>query len=282
MSFKKAFIFSLLFHFAIIIFITFGSSPQPELIVNAMVIDQPQPVEEQNHQESKTIEAVSINAEEIEAAVIKLKQEKAQAEQLRKEKITAEKRAEQLAKRRRIAEEKRLAALKRETEKHAKKQREEKQRLAALKKERERLQKRQREVENKRRLEAKRKAKAEKEAERRRVEAIKAAKAAAAKRVRANEAVQKYKVLILQAISKEWILPANINSQLSCEFRIRLAPDGTVILAQLSRSSGDMILDRSAETAINKASPLPVPEDKELFELFRDIQLTVRPEQARG
>ncbi len=140
----------------------------------------------------------------------------------------------------------------------------------------------QQEKERKDRQEEARKAKAAEEAEQRRKEALQAEKIATEKQARINEGVQKYKALIIQAISQQWILPANVNSQLSCEFRIRLAPDGTVVLAQLTRSSGDSVLDRSAETAINKASPLPVPQERELFDLFRDIQLTVRPEQARG
>ena len=61
-----------------------------------------------------------------------------------------------------------------------------------------------------------------------------------------------------------------------------MAPDGTVVLVQLSRTSGDSILDRSAETAIRKASPLPIPQEREFYEMFRDIKLTVRPKQARG
>ena len=50
----------------------------------------------------------------------------------------------------------------------------------------------------------------------------------------------------------------------------------------LIRSSGDPILDRSAQTAIYKASPLPVPADPTTFNLFREISLTVRPENVRG
>lgn len=278
MSFKKALLFSLLFHFVMIAYVTYGPKPHPEPIINAMVIDSPQPTPEQNAHEDRAIEAISINADEIEEAVQKLKQEQAQAEKERLDKIAAAKKAAQLAKRQRIKEEKRLAALKREAAKRAEQQRKEKLRLAALQKEREKLQ----EAERKRRLEEARKVKAAKEAAKRRAEAQRAAQAAAAKQAKINEALQKYKALILQSISQQWILPANVNSQLSCEFRIRLAPDGTVVLTQLSRSSGDAILDRSAETAINKASPLPVPQERELFELFRDIQLTVRPEQARG
>ena len=94
--------------------------------------------------------------------------------------------------------------------------------------------------------------------------------------------VDKYKALIIGAISRQWILPENADSKMSSQFRIRLAPNGIVLEVSLTRSSGDPILDRSAQSAIYKASPLPVPSDPDTFNLFRDISLTVRPENARG
>lgn len=94
--------------------------------------------------------------------------------------------------------------------------------------------------------------------------------------------VDKYKALIIQAISRQWILPENAKNSLSSQFRIRLAPNGMVLEVNLMRSSGDPVLDRSAQSAIYKASPLPVPSDPDAFYLFRDISLTVRPENARG
>lgn len=94
--------------------------------------------------------------------------------------------------------------------------------------------------------------------------------------------VDKYKALIVNAIGRNWILPENVSSNLSSQFRIRLAPNGMVLEVTLTRSSGDALLDRSAQTAIYKASPLPVPTSAEAFNMFRDISLTVRPEQVRG
>ena len=94
--------------------------------------------------------------------------------------------------------------------------------------------------------------------------------------------VDKYKALILNAISQQWILPQNVDSSMSSQFRIRLAPNGAVLEVALIRSSGDPILDRSAQSAIYKASPLPVPNDPTTFNLFRDISLTVRPINGRG
>lgn len=104
----------------------------------------------------------------------------------------------------------------------------------------------------------------------------------AERQARISGEVDKYKALIVNAIGRNWILPENADSNLSSQFRIRLAPDGMVLEVTLIRSSGDSLLDRSAQTAIYKASPLPVPTDAETFNLFRDISLTVRPEQVRG
>lgn len=121
-------------------------------------------------------------------------------------------------------------------------------------------------------------------------EAALQANAAAAKQQALQEAqnqarlageVDKYRALILNAISRNWIRPEHVDSNLSSLFRIRLAPDGMVLAVSLIRSSGDPLLDRSAQTAIYKASPLPVPTQAEAFSLFRDINLTVRPEQIR-
>lgn len=118
-------------------------------------------------------------------------------------------------------------------------------------------------------------------AEQRKADAEKAARDSAEKARIAGE-VDKYKAMIVNAISQRWILPDNVDSRLSSQFRIRLAVDGSVLEVSLTRSSGDPILDRSAQTAIYKASPLPVPSDPATFNLFRDISLTVRPENVRG
>ncbi len=82
---------------------------------------------------------------------------------------------------------------------------------------------------------------------------------------------------IRQAISAEWRVPDLGGQDIATTILIRMAPDGTVLKADIVQSSGDTVLDRSAQTAVYKASPLPVPEDRQLFELLRTIRLTVRP-----
>lgn len=89
--------------------------------------------------------------------------------------------------------------------------------------------------------------------------------------------IDKYKVQILQAISQQWIVPQNLRDNLSCKLLIRLAPKGMVLNVTLIESSGDPILDRSAIAAVYKASPLPVPENDALFDNFRELNLTVKP-----
>ena len=99
--------------------------------------------------------------------------------------------------------------------------------------------------------------------------------------VRAQHAqgvVDKYKALVLQAISQQWLLPANVDKKLYAELLIRVAPGGMVLDVQLIRSSGDVTLDRSARAAVFKASPLPVPKEPDAFDAFRQFVLKVKPE----
>lgn len=90
--------------------------------------------------------------------------------------------------------------------------------------------------------------------------------------------VDKYKALIIQAISQQWIMPEDLKKGLEAKLVVRVAPGGMVIDVKVVQSSGDPVLDRSAQTAIYKASPLPVPQDNAVFDKFRTINLTVRPE----
>jgi colicin import membrane protein len=94
----------------------------------------------------------------------------------------------------------------------------------------------------------------------------------------AQGVVNKYKALIVQAISERWIVPMQANKKLYCELMIRLAPGGLVLDVQVTKSSGDPSLDSSARAAVLKASPLPVPREASAFEPFRQFELRVKPE----
>jgi colicin import membrane protein len=90
--------------------------------------------------------------------------------------------------------------------------------------------------------------------------------------------VNKYKALVLQAISQQWIVPDNIDEGANCKLLVKVAPGGYVLSVQIVKSSGNELLDRSAKNAVLKASPLPVPKENYLFDDFRVLNLTVRPE----
>ena len=96
----------------------------------------------------------------------------------------------------------------------------------------------------------------------------------------AQGVVDKYKALIIQAISEKWLVPPQSNKKLSSELLIRLAPGGMVLSVDVTKSSGDPALDSSARAAVLKASPLPVPNDTGAFEPFRQFVLKVKPENV--
>ena len=97
-----------------------------------------------------------------------------------------------------------------------------------------------------------------------------------------NGIVDKYKALIISAIGQQWLVPSGVDPSLSCIYEIQLAPGGVVLSVTLVKSSGNSALDQSAQTAIYKASPLPVPTDPTAFDNFRDLRLTVSPKQINN
>lgn len=207
----------------------------------------------------------------------KLKQEAETVAIARKKQMEEEKKRLERIAQQKVEDEKRLAEIKKQQQLEATK-------LAALKKKQDLAKKEAADVEAKRLAEIKhqQEAKAKADAEQKRQQLAKQAAVSAERTARIAGEVDRYKALIITAISRQWILPENTQKDLYSQFRIRLAPDGSVLEVTLTRSSGDSVLDRSAQSAIYKASPLPVPTDPEAFNTFRDISLTVKPENARG
>ena len=320
-SYRKAFFAAIFFHlFLGVMLLVESTSSRPVLTPETKnEAGEIMPAELAENPKPDIIKATSVDNQEVMKAVNQLKQERAnqlKAEQSRQ--IALTKQAE-MARKERLLEQQRLQKLKDDEAKIAiahKKQIEEEQkrlkqlalqkeqetkRLEELKKEQQELAKKQQEAlkvaalkKKQLELDAKKakeqvakeelakeqlaKAQAEEEAQ---AHAEQRAQEAA-QRARLSGEVDKYKAMIVNAIGRRWILPDNVDSSLSSQFRIRLAPDGAVLEVSLTKSSGDPILDRSAQTAIYKASPLPVPTDPTTFDLFRDISLTVRPENVRG
>lgn len=105
-------------------------------------------------------------------------------------------------------------------------------------------------------------------------------KAAAAIRVSANMAmVDRYKGLINQRVQTKWNRPLSARNGMVVTLRISMLPGGEVTNVVSVNSSGDAAFDASAEEAVRRASPLPVPEDPGVFnQYFRMVTLKFNPE----
>lgn len=90
--------------------------------------------------------------------------------------------------------------------------------------------------------------------------------------------IARYEDMIRQRVTRNWARPPGAREGLECVVLVRVVPGGSVLSTQVVRSSGNPIFDRSAENAINRASPLPVPDDKSMFEHFREFEFKFRPE----
>jgi colicin import membrane protein len=93
-----------------------------------------------------------------------------------------------------------------------------------------------------------------------------------------NPSFGHYHHLLIDAISKYWRIPNNVEPDDQCKLLIRLAPGGEVLSVAIIQPSGNQALDKSARTAVMKASPLPVPSDPSAFAQFRLLELTVKPD----
>ena len=91
--------------------------------------------------------------------------------------------------------------------------------------------------------------------------------------------IDKYRMLIAQKVERNWLRPAGAKSGMSCTVKVRLAPGGHVMEAQVVKTCGDTAVDHTVEAAVNMASPLPVPADPQLFERMREINFIFKPKQ---
>jgi colicin import membrane protein len=285
-SYRVGFISSISLHLFLLLFFSVSLSTKPKVYIS---------------QKPKTeiVKAVSLDSDKINAEIHRIKQQKEVKAKQELERQQQLKRQARLAKQRRIKEQRRLNAIKRQAKALALKQKRqrvlEQKRLAKLKQQKLKQQQelarieKQKAVEQKRIADIKAKERLALEKKQKEQALLKQRKEQQARRLAEQKAerernaklmgeVNKYKALIISAISQNWILPDNVDKSLSSKFEIRLAPGGSVMSVKLLRSSGDPVLDRSAQTAIYRASPLPVPSAPDAFKLFRVVSLTVKPE----
>ena len=286
-----SFILSIILHGVLITLLVFS--------IDNTVRHTPKPVQEVN-----IVKAVSVDSKEVEKELKRLKdiekekeskQQKKQKELERKLNELEKKTAKATASRK--AEEKKLAALKKKKAAETKKREEEQKKLSKLKKEQQELEKQKKaEQDRKAREEAEKKKKEEQkkqqelerkrkeQEERKRKEEEQRLQAELAEEQKQLEAAQKNRdqQLLQSIVGKiKRSIVSNFNKSglpkgLECVLSVRLLPGGTVISVTVSKSSGNDIFDRRALVAVEKASPLPVPEDAATFDRLRLRQFAFR------
>ncbi len=225
------------------------------------------------------------NVIQEENKAVKQRREKAQAAKQRAERQRQQAAKTAQQKRQRLAEQKRQAEQKAQREREKKAAQKREQALAA-KREREAQQQRQRELEKQRQAEQQRREQqlAEEQAllEQRQLEQElqRQLDAEAAAEAAARTAATHID-MIRSRIESLWRYPPAVEKNQQVSVRLTLVPTGEVVQVEVVRSSGNQALDRSVEQAVRRASPLPVPDDIQLFERqFRTLTMNFRPENA--
>jgi colicin import membrane protein len=274
----RAVMYAVLMHLILLALLVFSLDWTPKVShppgikvpIEAQLVDQHQldAVEERKQAEQQRVEEARRQAELAEQRKVEAQRK---AEQEAKQKV------EQAAKQKVEAERKRKAELeaKKKAELEAKQKAEQaaKQKAAAEAKKKA-------EAEAKKKAEAEARRKAE-EAQRREAEkALQsqlAAEQAGIEAARVQGVVAEYIGYIQERIQRSWLRPPGSPAGLSCVVQVSLIPGGEVARVQIVRSSGDPVFDRSVESAVYKASPLPLPPDAALFKHFRDLRLIFKP-----
>jgi colicin import membrane protein len=276
----RAVTYAVLMHLVLLALLVVGLDWTPKAIkpgvktpIEAELVssDKLKAIEERKQEEQRQREQAKRDkiAEEV------AKQKAAIEEKLKAERALAEKKQAE-AEQKKLAE---AAALKK-AEAEKKKQAEEKRRAeeAARKKaEAEAAQKKAAAEAAKKKAAADAQRKAEAAARKQAEAELQAQLAAEAERARAESALAEFIPYIQERIQRNWLRPPGSPAGLSCLVKVRLIPGGDVVSVNVVRSSGDPVFDRSVETAVLKASPLPLPKDAKLFKHFREINFNFDP-----
>jgi colicin import membrane protein len=201
------------------------------------------------------------------AAKKKAAREKAAKEKAAKEKAAKEKAAKEKAAKEKAAKEK--AAKEKAAKEKAAKEKAAKEKAAKEKAAKEKAAKEKAEQDARRKAEAARQREAE--------QALQAQLAEEAAQARAQSALSEFIPYIQEKVQNNWLRPLGSPPGLSCVVQVKLIPGGEVVGTRVVRSSGNRLFDESVERAVQKASPLPLPDDPALFRYFREINFKFNP-----
>ncbi|MCP3999840.1 MAG: cell envelope integrity protein TolA [Gammaproteobacteria bacterium] len=88
--------------------------------------------------------------------------------------------------------------------------------------------------------------------------------------------MSRYIALIQQRVERNWVRPASAQPGLECELAVKQLPGGDVIDVRTVRCNGDDTVKRSIENAVRRSSPLPMPENRVLFD--RNLSFVFKPD----
>ncbi len=214
---------------------------------------------------------------------------KKQEEQKKK----AEKKKREEQRKKAEAEKKRKLALKKKEEEKKKKL--ELERKKKLEQEKDKKEEARKKAEAKKKAEARKKAEAKKKAEEKRKKEAERKRKAEAKRIAEQKAREEelqaqwvaekdgrerasVTAAIKRKVQNSWLRPPTASdADLQATVRVRLNDNGSVLLVQVLKSSGNSAFDRSVVAAVNKADPLPMPKSPTLLSEFREFTFIFRP-----
>ena len=87
-----------------------------------------------------------------------------------------------------------------------------------------------------------------------------------------------YVFAVGQKIRRNWAVPASANSDTVCSVRVRQLPTGEVVGVNILSCNGDDAVRRSVEAAIRRSSPLPQPQNRDLFDPNLRLNLSPDPD----
>ncbi len=91
--------------------------------------------------------------------------------------------------------------------------------------------------------------------------------------------VEDYTIRVREAIGAQFLIPPSAPNDARAEIEFRVLPNGQVGGLRFVKKSGNAAFDKAIEQAIERARPLPVPQDAAVYPQFRDQRLVFTGER---
>ncbi len=90
---------------------------------------------------------------------------------------------------------------------------------------------------------------------------------------RARREFKKYLPQIRDKVKENWIGPENENSRNRLAIlKVKVSPSGEVKSVKVFSSSDSVAFDRAVVIAVRSASPLPIPQEAELYQFYKTFR----------